>query len=57
MITQEKWNYLKSEIRELRDAKGKCNQKETCQFILNLMAVIEEDEDRKFYYDYSEDWG
>lgn len=37
----EKWEYLKEHITEMRDADGKLNQKQTCQFILNLMGVIE----------------
>ena len=38
---QGKWEYLKEHITEMRDADGKLNQKQTCQFILNLMGVIE----------------
>lgn len=37
----EKWEYLKEHITEMRDADGELNQKQTCQFILNLMGVIE----------------
>ena len=37
----EKWEYLKEHITEMRDADGELNQKDTCQFILNLMGVIE----------------
>lgn len=37
----EKWDYLKEHITEMRDADGELNQKQTCQFILNLMGVIE----------------
>ena len=37
------WEYLKEHITEMRDADGNLNQKETCQFILNLMKVIEEE--------------
>ena len=43
----EKWEYLKEHITEMRDADGKLNQKETCQFILNLMGVIEREGDEK----------
>lgn len=35
------WEYLKELITDVRDADGRANQKETCQFILNLMRVIE----------------
>lgn len=35
------WDYLKEHITEMRDADGELNQKQTCQFILNLMGVIE----------------
>ena len=42
----EKWEYLKEHITEMRDADGKANQTETCQFILNLMGVIEREGDR-----------
>lgn len=37
------WEYLKEHITEMRDADGKLNQKQTCQFILNLMGVIEKE--------------
>lgn len=37
----EKWEYLKAHITEMRDADGEADQKQTCQFILNLMNVIE----------------
>ena len=37
----ENWAYLKEQITEMRDANGALNQKQTCQFILNLMKVIE----------------
>lgn len=37
----DKWEYLKEHITEMRDADGELNQKQTCQFILNLMDVIE----------------
>ena len=37
----EKWEYLKEHITEMRDADGELNQKQTCQFILSLMGVIE----------------
>ena len=36
----EKWECLKEHITEMRDADGKLNQKETCQFILNLMGDL-----------------
>lgn len=36
-----KWEYLKEHITELRDANGYATQYGTCQFILNLMGVIE----------------
>lgn len=42
----ENWEYLKEHITEMRDADGKLNQKQTCQFILNLMGVIEKEGDR-----------
>lgn len=42
-----KWEYLKEHITEMRDADGKLNQEETCQFILNLMGVIEREGDEK----------
>lgn len=38
---QGKWEYLKEHITEMRDADGELNQKQTCQFILNLMGVVE----------------
>jgi len=41
------WEYLKEHIAEMRDADGKLNQKDTCQFILNLMKVIEEEGEKK----------
>lgn len=37
------WEYLKEHITDMRNADGKLNQKETCQFILNLMGVIEKE--------------
>lgn len=37
------WEYLKEHITEMRDADGKLNQKQTCQFILNLIGVIEKE--------------
>jgi len=39
------WEYFKELITETRDADGKLNQKQTCQFILNLMGVIERGKD------------
>ena len=44
---QGEWEYLKEHIIELRDADGELNQKQTCQFILNLMDVIEEEGDEE----------
>lgn len=43
----EKWEYLKEHITDMRDADGEShlNQKQICQFILNLMGVIEEEGD------------
>ncbi len=38
---QDKWEYLKEHITEMRDADGELNQKDTCRFILELMGVIE----------------
>lgn len=38
-----KWEYLKEHITELRDANGYATQYGTCQFILNLMGVIEKE--------------
>ena len=43
----EKWEYLKEHITELRDANGYATQYGTCQFILNLMGVIEKGGDEK----------
>ncbi len=43
----ENWEYLKEHITEMRDADGELNQKQTCQFILNLMGVIEREGDEK----------
>ena len=40
---QDKWEYLKEHIIELRDANGYATQYGTCQFILNLMGVIEKE--------------
>lgn len=37
----EMWEYLKEHITEMRDVDGGLNQKQTCQFILELMGVIE----------------
>lgn len=37
------WEYLKELIIDVRDADGSANQKETCQYILNLMKVIEKE--------------
>lgn len=42
---QGKWEYLKEHITEMRDADGELNQKQTCQFILNLMGVVEKEGD------------
>lgn len=42
----ENWEYLKELITEMRDADGELNQKQTCQFILELMGVIEREGDR-----------
>ena len=39
----EKWERLKEHITDMRDADGFANQTETCQFILNLMNVIEKE--------------
>lgn len=39
------WEYLKEHITEMRDANGALNQKQTCQFILELMKVIENEGD------------
>ena len=39
--SHEEWEYLKEHITEMRDADGELNQKQTCQFILELMGVIE----------------
>ena len=39
------WEHLKEHITDMRDADGKANQTETCQFILNLMGVIEKEGD------------
>lgn len=43
----EKWEYLKEHIADMCNADGesKLNQKQTCQFILNLMGVIEREGD------------
>ena len=43
----EKWEYLKEHITEMRDADGESilTQKQICQFILNLMGVIEKEGD------------
>lgn len=43
---QGNWEYLKEHITEMRDADGKLNQKQACQFILNLMGVIEREGER-----------
>lgn len=40
---QDKWEYLKEHITELRDANGYATQYGTCKFILNLMSVIEKE--------------
>ena len=37
------WEHLKEHITELRDANGYATQYGTCQFILNLMGVIEKE--------------
>ena len=37
------WEHLKEHITELRDANGYATQYGTCQFILNLMNVIEKE--------------
>lgn len=42
-----KWEYLKEHITEMRDADGELNQKQTCQFILELMGVIEKEGEAK----------
>jgi len=44
--THGEWEYLKEHITEMRDADGELNQKQTCQFILELMGVIEREGDR-----------
>lgn len=44
---QGKWEYLKEHITELRDANGYATQYGTCQFILNLMGVIEREGEEK----------
>lgn len=41
----DKWDYLKEHITEMCDADGELNQKQTCQFILELMGVIEREGD------------
>lgn len=43
----EKWEYLKEHITEMRDADGELNQTKTCQFILNLMGVIEREGEKE----------
>ena len=37
----ENWEYLKELITDVRDADGRASKKGTCQYILNLMEVIE----------------
>lgn len=46
---QSKWAYLKEHITDMRDADGesKLTQKQICQFILNLMSVIEGEGNKK----------
>lgn len=44
---QDKWEYLKEHITEMRDADGELNQKQTCKFILELMGVIEREGDKE----------
>ena len=38
---REQWNELKETIIELRDNNGTCTQQEVCQFLANLMNVLE----------------
>lgn len=38
---REQWNELKETIIELRDNNGTATQQEVCQFIVNLMNVLE----------------
>lgn len=44
---QDKWEYLKEHITEMRDADGELNQKDTCKFILELMGVIEREGEKE----------
>lgn len=44
---QDKWDYLKEHITEMRDADGELNQKDTCKFILELMGVIEREGEKE----------
>lgn len=37
----EQWDELKETIIELRDNNGTCTQQEVCQFLINLMNVLE----------------
>lgn len=43
----DKWEYLKEHITEMRDADGELNQTKTCQFILELMGVIEREGEKE----------
>jgi hypothetical protein len=38
---REQWNELKETIIELRDNNGTATQQEVCQFLVNLMNVLE----------------
>lgn len=45
--SHENWEYLKEHITEMCDADGELNQKQTCQFVLNLMSIIDKEGDEK----------
>lgn len=38
---KEQWDELKETIIELRDADGTATQQEICNFLVNLMEVLE----------------
>ena len=44
---REQWDELKETIIELRDNNGTATQQEVCQFLFNLMNVLEMEVDNE----------
>lgn len=53
---REQWDELKETIIELRDNNGTTTQQEICQFLVNLMNVLEAQMDEEELEITEEDW-